>query len=409
MKKKTIVNTAEEQSRKEDMYRADKAKAAAQTYSQLVSEGKIAAANAFMAEALTEQKSLGRMDAFDNLFKIPTRAERQSRIKNKPKVIETPYYFESTGVTKEIERLTLPSGAITLVCAPPSHGKTAFLQNLALHVAQNDMDGSVLYFTFEGSRDEVEIQFENRYVGKRLSADNLRSITAYLCEGENRFAKGGLNTFIRGAKEFAEKLLYTGKLRVYEEDCDSAKLIRVIRHICSQTKVKAVFIDSIQGLRINGFNGCPRHEELGEISRALLHLAISLRLPVIVTASLNRETKGPINMSLQNIAESTSPGWAANKIILLWNSLFKGESKEGYSYLKDWTKRTKVTLGYGGAIYALLAKNRGGKANTEAVFTFKGNEGVITQQKPTLRQVAEAECKSRGISEADIDIDDSPF
>lgn len=370
--------------------------------------GNIQAALQTMGEAANALKQIDKVAKYSELLALPT---EQSRSQNQSKGaddIETSYYFETTGVTKEIERLTLPSGAITFVCAPTSHGKSTFLQNLALSVAQNGTEGSTLYFTFEESREAVEIQLVNKYINKPLSANNQRSITTYKRKGKNFFTGNGLNTYLQGDREFAEKLLYSGKLRIYEEDYDSTELIEAIRYICSQTKVKAVFIDYIQMLSKNGCR-LQRNEELKEISKDFKSLAVSLHLPIIVAAQLNREAKSPVEMFAQNIAEAADLERVANKVILLWNSSFKERSKDSSSHLKEWSKRTGIELGQGGTIYALLAKNRGGIVTIEAVLTHHGNEGVITQQKPTLQQI-EAAQETEELPFGQTDTDDSdPF
>lgn len=347
-----------------------------------------------MGEAANALKQIDKVAKYSKLLALPT---EQSRSQNQTKgadEIETSYYFETIGVTKEIERLTLPSGAITFVCAPTSHGKSTFLQNLALSVAQNGTEGSTLYFSFEESKEAVEIQLVNKYINKPLSANNQRSIATYKRKGKNYFTGDGLNTYIQGDREFAEKLLYSGKLRIYEEDYDSTELIEAIRYINSQTKVKAVFIDYIQMLSKSGCR-LQRNEELKEISKDFKSLAVSLHLPIIVAAQLNREAKSPVEMFAQNIAEAADLERVANKVILLWNSSFKERSKDTSAHLKEWSKRTGIELGQGGTIYALLAKNRGGIVNIEAVLTHHGNEGVITQQKPTLQQIEAAQTREQ--------------
>ena len=360
--------------------------------------GNIEAALQTMGEAAKALKEIDRVAKYSKLLALPT---EQSRNQNQTKgadEIETSYYFETTGVTKQIERLTLPSGAITFVCAPTSHGKSTFLQNLALAVAQNGTEGSTLYFTFEESKEAVEIQLVNKYINKPLSANNQRSIATYKRKGANYFTGDGLNTYLQGDKEFAEKLLYSGKLRIYEEDYDSTELIEAIRYICSQMKVKAVFIDYIQMLSKSGCR-LQRNEELKEISKDFKSLAVSLHLPIVVAAQLNREAKSPVDMYAQNIAEAADLERVANKVILLWNSSFKERSKDSKNVIEGWSERTGITLGQGGTIYALLAKNRGGIVNIEAVFSHHGNEGVITQQKPTLQQIEAAQiAEAKGIA-----------
>lgn len=323
-----------------------------------------------------------------DLLTLPTPESRKAEQQKATDDIETPYYFQTTGTNKEIEQLTLPSGAITFVCAPTSHGKSTFLQNLALYVAQNGKEGDTLYFTFEESKEAVDIQLTNKFINKPLSANNQRSISTYRRKSKDLFQKGQLKTYLDGEKRYLNELIYNGKLRLYEKDFDSTELIDAIKFLCKAITVKAVFIDYIQLLSKNGTH-LQRNEELKEIAKDFKDLAKSTHIPIIMAAQLNRKATSPVDMHSENIAEAADLERIANKVILLWNSNFKEREKDATGNLKEWSSRTGVTLGEGGKIYALMAKNRGGIVGIEAVFTHHGNEGTIEQLMPTLQQVSE--------------------
>lgn len=361
----------------------------------LQASGDTLAALQIMEEIGKTAKSIQKEAKLRKLLELPTEQSEQDEWLKASDDVETPYYFGILGATgtKEIERLTLPSGAITLVCAQTSHGKSAFLQNLALSVAQNGAEGSTLYFTYEESARDVKVQFENKYIGVPLSVNNIRSIKTYKRKGTDMFTSGKLQTYLIGSKEFSRDLYYSGKLRLFGAQGDSTDLMDSIRYICQKQKVKAVFVDYIQKLRKKGFKGYRLNEELKEICDDLNSLSIETDVPIVIAAQLNREAKSPVDMYSQNIKDAAEIEQVANKIILLWNSSFRPQ-KDDSKELTDWRQRTGVTLGQGGSLYAVLAKNRGGLVNTEAVFTHKGNEGTILQQKPTLQQVEEAELKN---------------
>lgn len=353
-----------------------------------------------------------------DLLTLPTPESRAAEQQKATDDIETPYYFQTTGTNKEIEQLTLPSGAITFVCAPTSHGKSTFLQNLALYVAQNGKEGDTLYFTFEESKEAVDIQLTNKFINKPLSANNQRSISTYRRKGKDLFQKGQLQTYLDGEKRYLNELIYNGKLRLYEKDFDSTELIDAIKFLCKAITVKAVFIDYIQLLSKNGTH-LQRNEELKEIAKDFKDLAKSTHIPIIMAAQLNRKATSPVDMHSENIAEAADLERIANKVILLWNSNFKEREKDATGNLKEWSSRTGITLGEGGKIYALMAKNRGGIVGIEAVFTHHGNEGTIEQLMPTLQQVNEYK-KEQGrtiepqqaaifSSKDDTITDDTPF
>lgn len=133
-----------------------------------------------------------------------------------------------------------------------------------------------------------------------------------------------------------------------------------------------------------------------EIGNDLKTLAVSLNIPIIVAAQLNRDAKSPAEMYAQNIAESADLERVANKVILLWNGRFKAQKGCDEKAMKEWGENTGIKLPNGKRIYALLAKNRAGIANIEAVFTYNGNIGSVKQQMPTLQQIEEKERGTNG-------------
>ena len=210
-------------------------------------------------------------------------------------------------------------------------------------------------------------------------------------------------------------------MRLYEKDFDSTELIDAIKFLCKAISVKAVFIDYIQLLSKNG-NTLQRNEELKEIAKDFKDLAKSIHIPIVMAAQLNRKATSPVDMHSENIAEAADLERIANKVILLWNSNFKEREKDNTGNLKDFATRTGITLGVGGQIYALMAKNRGGIVGIEAVFTYHGNEGTIEQQLPTQQQISEykategtAEPQQQPNTDSDIwgvgnePTDDKPF
>lgn len=363
---------------------------AIQDAQKLLDAGETTKALEVMNNAAIAYGAMDRESRFRDLLILPT---PQSREEEKRKLLEggdrdiaMPYYF-ATEDGKQMEQLHLRSGAITFVCACTSHGKSTALQNMALMAATDtNRKGCFLYFTFEESKMAVQSQFVNKSINAQLSHNNMRSINTYEHSGKNRFAKDGLKTYITGRDAFCKNILDTGKLRIIEEDFDSTEMCEAIRYLSKILKVDGVFIDYIQLLSKAGCS-LQRNEELKEICKDLKDLAVSLDLPIIMAAQLNRLASSPITMHPQNIAEAADIERIADKVILLWNSSFISRDREGgKSAENEWSKRTGITLGTAGKMYARLAKNRGGIVNTEAVFDFNGNQGTITQAKPTLKE-----------------------
>lgn len=357
----------------------------------LLNEGKVDEALSVMGEAYKSLKQVGTKEKYSSLLALASSEKLSQRIKNRQGEISINYEFSDSHGAKE--RFTIPSGAITFVVAPTSHGKSTLLQNLALQVAETEEEGITLYFTFEEDEESVTLQLLNKYIGVDLcnnynsrQSNNLRAIKHYFKTDEDRYIKQEqLSTFRQKKAEFYTRLYESGKLRIYYEDYDSTELIEAIRFIVSQTKVKAVFIDYIQLLHKNG-NRKQRTEELKDICKDLKDLSIQTQLPIVVAAQANRETTSPLEMHSQNIAEAADLERIANKILFIWNSSFVArKSKDSSKELEAFETEKGIELGHSGKIYAKLTKNRGGVVNIDAVLDFNGNTGVVAPNCPPLQ------------------------
>ena len=402
----------EERAIDDSLRKKQQATEASNKAASLLKDGKVDEALSVMGEAYASLKKIGAKQKYSSLLALPSESSLFNRMKNKQGELPTLYEFEHP-TTHEKERFTLPTGAITFIVAPTSHGKSTLLQNIALQIAKAEGEGTTLYFTFEEDADSVTLQLINKYIGEELCknyssshSNNLRAITHYYMTGEDKYiAKDKLSIFHQKLNTFTDSLYNSGKLRLFYEDYDSTELIEAIRYIHSQTKVKAVFIDYIQLLSKNG-NRKQRTEELKDICKDLKDLCIETQLPIVVAAQANREVTSPLEMHSQKIAEAADLERIANKILFIWNSNFAAQkSKDSSKEIEAFEKRTGIKLGNGGKIYAKLTKNRGGVVNIEATLDYNGNTGVM---KPNCNAV-EPEQATMSFEEPDDYDEDSPF
>lgn len=359
--------------------------------STLTKAGQTDEALNYLQTELPKLREISRETEFAQLLTTPTEEAFRASMQRIKEGLHTGYTF---GKGKDAEELILPSGAVSLICAPTSHGKSTLLQNIALQAAQQDSEeGAVVYFTFEEEESSVTLQFLNKYLNTEITrqydnkrSNNLRTLGEYYRTGATDYIrKESIDTFRQKEPEFF-KLLTSGKLRIFRRDWDSDTLCSAIRYLCKQIKVKAVFVDYIQLLRIKNYKG-DRRAELCEISSAFNNLAIDLSIPVVMAAQLNRKAGSPLDMHSQNLAEAADLERYANTIVSLWNTSFKATTERGATdkELSDLEKRMNFTLGTGGKIYSKIMKNRGGSVGLEAVFNFDGNTGVISQTAQTTK------------------------
>ena len=326
-------------------------------------------------------------DKFQEYLSIPDLREIAS---SKKDGIPTRYEFKDRSGFKR-ERLVLPSGALTLVCGRSSHGKTRLLQNIALQLATEEAkkggDGVVLYFSFEESLPDAVSRFTNIWVNEReisaFKTSNTEVFLDYYKTGRLNKAPQEVRTRIYPPLySFAEQIYNPGRLRLYyTPDLPSQDLCSLLEYLSSRLRIKAVFLDYVQAIYKDKYRG-DRREELREICKDLNKSAISLDVPFILSAQLNREAPNPTSMSGDNIAESADITRYANTIVLLWDSAKVRDIWLGYkAYLgtMDGAELVKsgFNLGIPGQVYAVLAKNRGGTPDLEAFLDYVPETGKV--------------------------------
>ena len=401
--------------------------------SRLIKDGKKDEAFTLLQDELPNVKAISTENEFNKLLTLPTANDLQEWVTNKPVGIPTAYSF---GTGDKEEQLIIPSGALTFIAAPTSHGKSTMLRNLTLQMAKANNDrGAIVYFTFEEDKGSVFEELENTYIGAELSRNNLKTIHYYHATGGKELSISSLSNVSRDGfkakeKEFA-KLFEDGRIRLFDVEFGSKKLTEFIRYLNKHIKVQAVCVDYIQFLRQEGANQkrLQRNEELKAIGDDLNTLAKDTGLPVILAAQLNRDAKSPVEMHNQNIADAADIERIANTVILLWNSTFlptngsvwvtDKQNTDG-SPKKQAKPQEQVELESRGfilnrhpqpgeaKIYALLSKNRGGTVGLDAVFDFDGNTGTIRGNYKAKPQQGELPLNSSS-KEEDLLEDDTPF
>lgn len=372
-----------------------------------------------MTEILSRLKRLSEDNPGGDIASMladPSEESFFSKMSEVPTGIEVPYEFEDNRGRKK--KLLLPGGALSFVCAPTSHGKSTFLRNLALEVARQPDPGRVLYFTFEESDTDVWAEFLNTYIDKPLNAskeedNNLKTIKEYFRNnGSTQFMNREAKQFFPGyLRSFLDKIICLdkegneGKLKVINKDLKLRDLVSAIEYYYSFMKkqgkgVKAIFLDYIQLLSV-GDGDKSRKEDLVEVTNELMHLSVRLKIPFVMAAQLNRETKSPLMLFNQNLSDASDIEKAANLIICLWNSSFEaqdrsyyGETKEGgkgkpnpdakrlesKGFFAGGNKKTQYAsdpefqklerLSQENKIYAKITKYRGEQVGLEQVFTW---------------------------------------
>lgn len=282
------------------------------------------------------------------------------------RLIDKPDSLKS-GYTIGGEELLLPSGAISVFCAPTSHGKTTLLINTALNIAQSNIGKEVHLFSYEEDRDSILINALNTYLDTQLSGNNRTTL-------RNNFTGGNSRT-IEGKDTFFKELIDSKKLNIHYTNYNSDTLIEAIRYLHKHANPGAIFIDYIQLLNLpeGKYKTYSRQEEMKEICIALKDLAVETGLPIILGAQFNREVTNQLKIHATKIGEAGDIERIANLIVGFWNNNFKPLNPTD-GELKDLNSKGANTPD---SLYTVVLKNRGGRVGLEEILSFNGNTGKI--------------------------------
>lgn len=190
----------------------------------------------------------------------------------------------STGFTIGDIDLKIPGGAISIVAAPTSHGKTSVLINLSLGALEHHHDKTVFFFTYEESGSSIVSKFLNTWMGKELSKNNRESIKSHFIKGNVEFIKEESRTeFLRDKKAFFDSLIDNGRLKVVYSDMCAEELVAAIHFLKKNTNIGLVCIDYMQLLKMLDPKGGSRQEELKQICLMLKNCAVETGLPILLS------------------------------------------------------------------------------------------------------------------------------
>jgi len=292
---------------------------------QLQDKGETDKALELLDSKVKEVKLKDKATEFSSLM-IPIKEnELKERQANKPESL-------NSGYTIGGEPLLLPSGAISILTAPTSHGKTTFLINMALNVAQSNPDTETYLFSYEEDGDSILINTLNTYLDEEISSNNRRTLKSYFTTGSTEYIKSQSKDYFTANKDkFFRELIETRRLNIHYSSYNSDTLIEAIRYLHKHAKPGAIFIDYIQLLNLpeGKYKTYSRQEEIKEICIALKDVAVETGLPIILGAQFNREVVNQLRLHATKIGEAGDIERIANLIVGFWNNNFKPLATEG--------------------------------------------------------------------------------
>ena len=220
---------------------------------------------------------------------------------------------------------------LVLVAARPSMGKTAFVLNIAQHVAFK-LNQTVAIFSLEMSKEQLVnrlFSLESRVDSQHLRTGNLTDMEwEKLIESAGVIGQSNLIIDDTPGISIAE---LRSKCRKYKMDQD----------------LKMIIIDYLQLMSGGGRGSESRQQEISDISRSLKALARELSVPVIALSQLSRavEQRPDHRPMLSDLRESGAIEQDADVVMFIYRDDYynKDTDKKGIAtvelvWLPDYTK-----------------------------------------------------------------------
>ena len=267
-------------------------------------------------------------------------------------MLQTPDELK-TGYESLDKLVGIPQGALSIVAARPSHGKTAFLMNLLLNMVADKEEQAFFFFSYKESRKWVALKLLNILSGKVIDEDRNLNLL-------ERYVKGGYGStpeIEKGKNEF-NLLTEKGRLWIIDEPYSVDDLVDTFVYLSKRYNVGAIFIDSIQKIKTRGEH-TSRQAELQRVSGRILETAKSLSVPVILGAQVDRNPQRKDKIGLEDLKEAGDIGQDAHLVLGLYTDAVEKAIEDGTN-LAESALDLKVKV----------LKNRNGPINQEAILRF---------------------------------------
>lgn len=349
-----------------------------------------------MRETASQQSAQERAIEYAKVFSSSTPQEYASFLSEIKEGIPTGFKFEQN---RQSEPLTLNSG-LTFVCGYRGHGKTSFLNNIALNEARRNLSlrngKSVLYFSYEVDKRRLITDLLNTFVNDPdMSRHPTDTILSYFKGQGGRYFRNDKRTdgkthfqnFEEKTALFLRDYLSSGALTIVDENYKVEELLDAIKYYTSTHEVSVVCIDYAQLIYSEDYSR-QRTEEIKKVVNDIKDFANREGLPFVLAAQFNREVDSPVSVDTKNIGEGGDFERIADTCIGLFNlkelhplPKNKEEEKSAKKLLSD---LGVATYGQGdelkpiqGKLFVRLMKRRYGYYPLDIILEWEGRTKFI--------------------------------
>ena len=407
--------------RKQEKSRAEAVRTASTKIQEAIGSGRTDEALKLMRQTATEQSAQERSVEYAHTFATSTPQEYATFLSEIKEGIPTGFKFEQG---RQSEELTLNAG-LTFICGYRGHGKTSFLNNIALNEAKRNIalgnGKSVLYFSYEVDKRRLITDLLNTFVNdaeiSRTPSDTILSYfkgrgAQYFRSDRRTDGKTHYEYFVAQKDKFLRDYLSSGALVIVDENYKVEKLLDAIKYYLSTKQASIVCIDYAQLIYSEEYSR-QRTEEIKKVVNDIKDFANREGIPFVLAAQFNREVDSPISVDTKNIGEGGDFERIADTCIGLFNlkelhplPTNKDEGKEALKLLSSLMGETLSDLKpIQGKLFVRLMKRRYGYYPLDTILEWEGRTKYITPNAPEKLEVKpeQGELFSDGGAASDFD------
>lgn len=388
--------------RAKEKQRTEAVQGAVSQTQELLEGGKVDEAVKLMRETAARQGAQERETEYAKIFAPLAPQELETYLSEIKEGIPTGFKFKQG---RNEEALTLNAG-LTFICGYRGHGKTSFLNNIALNEAKRNIrlqnGKSVLYFSYEVDKRRLITDLLGTFVNDPLlnrDKNPQDAIIAYF-KGVKRWISTQpmgvgsnlthLQNFERQKEQFMRDYLSSGALVVVEENYKVERLLDAIRYYLTIHTPSIVCIDYAQLIYSEDYSR-QRTEEIKKVVNDIKDFANRQGIPFVMAAQFNREVSSPVSVDTKNIGEGGDFERIADTCIGLYNLKElkpitgqggKDEEKEAKKLLQDLGVAQYQTgdslKPIPGKLFVRLLKRRYGYYPLDTILEWEGRTKYIT-------------------------------
>ena len=313
--------------REREKDRTEAALDASKKIAEALEKGRTDEALRIMRETAASQNVEERAAEYARVFAPSSPQEYARQLSEVRDGIPTGFKFEQY---RQSEPLTLNVG-LTFICGYRGHGKTSFLNNIALNEARRNValrnGKSVLYFSYEVEKRRLIADLLNTFVNDaEISRHPSDSILSYFRGKGSKYFKNGSRSdglthyqnFLQRKDVFLRDYLSSGALTIVDESYKVEQLLEAIKYYTSTRSVSVVCIDYAQLIYSEDYSR-QRTEEIKKVVNDIKDFANKEGLPFVMAAQFNREVNSPVSVDTKNIGEGGDFERIADTCIGLFN------------------------------------------------------------------------------------------